>query len=156
RTDAKPQTILNLRMFGDRLLAFFGADRDVATIKRSDADAWAIYLKAKYAPATVGRTIKGARQLFKAACRADILNRNPFEDLKAGAPPDKDRQYFVSQEATQRVLDACPDHEWRLIVALSRYGGLRCPSEHAALEWTDVDWERDRFRVTSPKTEHHE
>ena len=41
-------------------------------------------------------------------------------------------------------------------MALSRYGGLRCPSEHLALTWADPDWERDRLRVTSPKTEHHE
>jgi len=39
---------------------------------------------------------------------------------------------------------------------LSRYGGLRCPTEHLALTWPDVDWERDRFLVTAPKTEHHE
>ena len=55
-----------------------------------------------------------------------------------------------------QVLEACPDAEWRLLFALSRFGGLRCPSEHLALTWSDVDWERDRFRVTSPKTEHHE
>jgi hypothetical protein len=54
------------------------------------------------------------------------------------------------------VLAACPDLEWRLIVALSRYGGLRCPSEHQALTWPDIDWERSRFLVTAPKTEHHD
>jgi integrase len=43
-----------------------------------------------------------------------------------------------------------------LIFALSRYGGLRCPSEHLALTWGDVNWDRDRFTVRSPKTEHHE
>jgi len=43
-----------------------------------------------------------------------------------------------------------------LLFALSRFGGLRCPSEHLALTWNDVDWERNRFRVTSPKTAHHE
>jgi integrase len=156
RTDAKRRTRLNLKMFADRLIAFFGVHRELTTIKRSDADAWLISLKETYAPATVGRTVKGARQLFKAACRAELITRNPFEDVKAAAPPDKDRQCFVSREDTQRVLDACPDHQWRLIVALSRYGGLRCPSEHLALTWPDVDWERGRFRVTSPKTEHHE
>jgi hypothetical protein len=46
--------------------------------------------------------------------------------------------------------------EWKLLFALSRYGGLRCPSEHLALTWADIDWERDRIRVRSPKTEHHE
>jgi integrase len=54
----------------------------------------------------------------------------------------------------EKVIEACPDHEWRLLFALSRYGGLRCPSEHLRLRWADVDWERDRFRVTSPKKEH--
>ncbi len=35
-------------------------------------------------------------------------------------------------------------------------GGLRCPSEHLALKWADVDWQRKRIRISSPKTEHHE
>jgi hypothetical protein len=51
---------------------------------------------------------------------------------------------------------ACPDHEWRLLLALARYGGLRTPSEPLALEWTDVNWERQRFRVIAPKTEHQD
>ena len=50
---------------------------------------------------------------------------------------------------------ACPNTDWRTIVALCRYGGLRCPSEVLALKWADVDWEHGRFRVHSPKTEHH-
>jgi integrase len=152
RTDTKSNTRSNLRMFGDRLIAFFGADKGMAEIKRSDADDWLVYLKREYAPATVGRTVKGARQFFRAACRAEVVTRNPFEDIKAGSPTDKDRQHFVTQEETARVLEACPDAQWRLIVALSRYGGLRCPSEHLALTWPDVDWERERFRLDSPKT----
>ena len=38
---------------------------------------------------------------------------------------------------------------------MSRYGGLRCPSEHQALKWGDINWEQGKFWVTSPKTEHH-
>jgi integrase len=65
---------------------------------------------------------------------------------------------FGSRADAQKVLDACPDAQWRLIFALSRFGGLRCPSEHLQLRWSDVDWDRDRGRMTvrSPKTEHHE
>ena len=33
--------------------------------------------------------------------------------------------------------------------------GLRCPSEVLLLRWTDINWEKGRFYVTSPKTEHH-
>ena len=42
-----------------------------------------------------------------------------------------------------------------MIVALSRYGGLRCPSEVLSLRWQDIDWEHGRITVSSPKTEHH-
>jgi integrase len=156
RTDAKPRTRMNLKMFGDRLAAFFGADKDLTEVKRSDADEWVRALKQKYKPGTIGRTIKGARQIFKAAVRAELIRSNPFEDVKAGSHPDKDRQQFITLEETQRVIEACPDSEWQLIVALSRYGGLRCPSEHLALTWPDVDWARARFLVHASKTEHHE
>jgi integrase len=46
---------------------------------------------------------------------------------------------FVTREEAHAVMDACPDAEWRLLFALSRFGGLRCPSEHIALRWADVD-----------------
>ena len=66
-----------------------------------------------------------------------------------------ERMHFVSRDVAENVLEACPDAEWRLLFALSRYGGLRCPSEHLALRWADVDWERNRIMVHSSKTEHH-
>src|SRR5262249_842192 len=50
----------------------------------------------------------------------------------------------------------CPDAEWRLIVALSRYAGLRCPSEHLALKLQDIDLAAGRMTVTSAKLEKYE
>ncbi len=47
------------------------------------------------------------------------------------------------------------DHEWRLIFGLSRFGGLRCPSEHLALRWQHVDFANNRLIVPQPKVEHH-
>lgn len=47
---------------------------------------------------------------------------------------------------------ACPDAQWRLILALCRYGGLRCPSEVLTLRWGDIDRDQKRFTVASPKT----
>ena len=49
-----------------------------------------------------------------------------------------------------------PDAQWKLLFALSRYGGLRCPSEHLRLKWADVDWEKNRILVHSPKTERND
>jgi integrase len=68
---------------------------------------------------------------------------------------DAARQFFVTRDMIDKVIEKCPDAEWRLIVSLSRFGGLRCPSEHLALKWADVNWD-GRILVRSPKTEHHE
>lgn len=40
----------------------------------------------------------------------------------------------------------------RLLLALSRWAGLRTPSEQRVLTWADIDWENSRFNVNSPKT----
>ena len=50
------------------------------------------------------------------------------------------------------VLAACPDNEWRLIFSLSRFGGLRCPSETQELRWQDIDWARGRILIRGGKT----
>ncbi len=43
-----------------------------------------------------------------------------------------------------------------MIFALSRYGGLRIPSELYGLTWDNILWDKGRFIVPSPKTEHIE
>ena len=65
-----------------------------------------------------------------------------------------ERERFVTREETAKLLGACRNIDWRAIVALCRFGGLRCPSEVLTLKWADVDWENGRFRIHSPKTEH--
>ncbi len=95
-----------------------------------------------------------AKQFFRAAVRRGLISSNPFEDLKASVKGNAKRLYFITREEAEKVLEACPDSQWRMIFALCRYGGLRCPSEVLSLTWQDIDWERSRFRVHSPKTEH--
>ena len=85
-----------------------------------------------------------------------LIDRDPFDGMAASVGSNEKRQHYVDLATTQKILDACPDVRWRLIVALCRFAGLRCPSEVTALKWTDILWDQDRFRVTSCKTEHHE
>lgn len=156
RTDAKPQTIANLRKARNHVVAFFGAEKSLDAVTRGDADRWAIWLRNRCAQATAGRTIGSAKQFFTMARRDRLVSENPFEHLRGGQQTNPKRKRYVSRDEIGRVLDACPNAEWRLIVALCRYGGLRCPSEILGLQITDVNWERNRFLVRSPKTEHHE
>lgn len=106
---------------------------------------------------TIRRRCGRARQLFAAAVRHRLIARNPFADLKGvSVLANKSRDYFVTRDEADAVLKACPDKQWELLFALSRYGGLRCPSEHLGLRWSDIDWTASRIVVRSPKTEHHE
>src|SRR5262245_58172678 len=84
RTDAKESTVTAMRTGAERLVAFFGADRELHAITPGDADDWARWLlEQEYAAATVGRSVKWARQFFRAAVRKKLIGENPFADVKA-------------------------------------------------------------------------
>lgn len=137
--------------------AFLALGRTLASIKAGDAEDFRQHLLGQgKAENTVRRSIGRARQFFNDAKKRDLIRANPFEGMAAAVRPNAERFHFVSREDADKVLDACPDAQWRLIFALARFGGLRCPSEVLALTWNDVNWERNRIRIPSPKTEHHE
>jgi integrase len=156
RTDVKPNTRKNFLATRTRLVEFFGAEKNLRDVSPGDADAWLLALRPRYADASIALFLKRARQFFRNAVRQRLLRDNPFGDLKIPSESNKEREYFLKRPDAHKLLDACPDTEWRLLVALSRYGGLRCPSEHLALQWQDVHWQRGRMRVPSSKTEHFE
>jgi integrase len=156
RVDLKPATkIVRGQVIRD-LKAFFGELREVGTISPGDADDFKQWLIGRgLAATTIHKRLQSARSFFHAMRRRNLIGENPFDGVKAAATGIKDRQRFVTREEIARVLKACPDYHWRTIVALSRFGGLRCPSEVLSLRWQDVDWQGDRIVVQSPKTEHH-
>ena len=158
RSDVKPATRITFDNVRRNLIGHFGETRLLRDITEGDAEDFRLYLIGEeLADNTVRRRLGIARQLFRRAVKSRLIASNPFADMKGiHVRENRARMYFVSREEAQAVLDACPDAEWRLLFALSRYGGLRCPSEHLLLRWTDVDWERNRLTVHSPKTEHHE
>ena len=156
RTDVKSGTLTNLLQTQLQLLQFFGADKRLCDITAGDADEFRRSMLTRLGDNTVRRHCGRAKQFFRAAVRKRLIRENPFGDMTGcGVRANKARQSFISREAARQVMDACPDAQWRLLFALSRYGGLRCPSEHLGLRWGDIDWERGRMRVRSPKTEHH-
>jgi integrase len=158
RPDLKPHTVLNIKQVRRWLVDCLGETRDLRTIGTAEAEEWRTFMvKGGLGENTIRRHTGRARQLFKAAGRRGLIHgTNPFEGMAATVRGDKARAFFVSRESAQKIIDACPDAQWRLIFTLSRFGGLRCPSETLALKWSDVDLEKGLIRVPSPKTEHIE
>ncbi len=156
RTDVSPNTSRIWRQTARNLTEFFGADRPLSQITRGDATDWRLSLVTRgLADASVRKHCGFAKHFFAQAVDHELISTNPFGKLVSSPVGNESRQYFVSLDETSKILDAAPDAEWRLIIALSRYGGLRCPSEHLGLTWDDVDWEHNRLHISSPKTARH-
>ncbi len=163
RTDTKPGTRRKYASTRRLLLDHFGEEMKLHRITPGHADEWRRWIAAgggakdnePRAENTVRKHIAVAKVFFVGAVRKRIITENPFADQKATILANPDRFEFISHEVIEKVIAACPDEQWKLVVALSRYGGLRCPSEHLAMTWNDVDWEHNRMTVHSPKTEHH-
>jgi integrase len=103
----------------------------------------------------VGRKVSA---LYLSAFRLDLyrinqlLSSNLFRKVGGGSQVNEERRFYVSREAIERVMDKAPNDEWKLLIALGRYGGLRIPSEEVGLKISDVDLERSRITIASPKT----
>jgi integrase len=168
----KPATVANYAQTLDSLRDFYGPDRPLSMITRKSADEWKKAIttapqgegrrkkkrlspNGKLAPATVSKRVKVAKQLFAKGVSWGWLDVSPFEDLTAGSQANPSRAFYVDEKTTESVLVACPGSEWRALVGLCRYAGLRCPSEVGELTWADIDWNSGRLTVRSPKTEHY-
>ena len=156
RTDLKVRTRWKLQTTRQRLIDFFGPATALRDISPGHADEFRLYLvKDGLGENSVRKHVGIAKQFFRAALRKRLIVENPFAGLKASVLPNRERFYFVSREEVRKVLDACPDPQWRLLVALARFGGLRIPSEALSLKWADVNWAENKILVRSVKTEHH-
>ncbi|HEX5104213.1 MAG TPA: tyrosine-type recombinase/integrase [Pirellulaceae bacterium] len=156
RIDVKPATIEVWGQIVRNLKGHFGEGRDPATITEADADDFKLYLIGeKLSPTTVSKRLQFARMFFKSMLKRKLIVVNPFAEVSARAVMRTDRQRYVTPEETKLIMDVC-NPEWKVIVALARYGGLRTPSEPLSLRWQDINWDTLRIVVTSPKTEHHE
>jgi len=128
RIDIKASTAIVLRQSAGNLIDFLGADKNLRELTEDDAEQWRRYLiQQGLSDATVRKRCGNAKQFFRAAMKRKLVSSNPFVELESSAKANKKREYFVSRKDAQKVLDACPDAEWRLLFALCRFGGVRGP-----------------------------
>ncbi len=143
------------------LLAYFG-DRGIYQVTPGDADEFAKWLPKQgrrpkpgpLAAATVKGRIDQAKLFFSVAVKKRWLSENPFADVKVRASAPNDRMAYVERDVVDKVMNAS-DPEFRLILALARYLGLRTPSETWPLRWEWVNWEEGIIRVKDSKRQRH-
>ncbi len=156
RTDVKASTQITYQNVRRNLVEFFGADIALRDVAPGQAERFRLFLAKSLADNTVRRRCGIARQFFTVAKRRRLIDENPFDDMPVAVRSNRERVFFVTRGMATKVLEACPDAEWRVIFALCRFAGLRCTSEVLGLRWEDIDWAQSRMTIRSPKTEHHE
>jgi len=156
RNDVKPASKEVWRQGERSLVEHFGADRPVGEITVAEAlDYKQWLLGGKLRPYTVRKRLQAAKMFFNDMVTRRLIDCSPFADVHVAAVVDESRNVYVPRSHCDKIIGECPDPEWRAIIALSRYGGLRCPTEVLSLKLSDIEWKRQRIRVRSPKTEHH-
>jgi len=155
RSDAGDSTKITWRHVIRNLIGFFGVDKPLRHINEGHAEQWRLYLVEQgLADNTVRKRSEIAKMFFKSAMKQKLIDSNPFVDLVGSVRANPDKFHFITGDDAEKLIDACPDAQWRLLLALSRFGGLRCPSEHLALTWDCIDWEHNRITVNVPKLKH--
>lgn len=158
RTDwKKPE---NYRQAVDHLEAYLGKDAPLGSLVKGDVERWQRWMiddkkGPKLSPNTAGQNVKRCRQMMRQAVDDNLIESNPFVGVKIDLRSDTIKNRIISANQATAIMKACPDQEWRVIFGLCRFAGLRCPSEVLRLRWSDIHWDRGRFKVTAPKTKRY-
>lgn len=154
RTDLSARTVSHFKQVRRWLVAYFGERRPLESITASEAERWKRWLMSEkgLAQATTSKHIKRAKQIFNDAINDRLLTSSPFASVKGMSEANSERLFFVDRALSEKILSACPDIAWRCVFALCRFCGMRCPSEVLGLKWSDIDWEKNRIRISEHKT----
>lgn len=145
----------NLWQAGNYLTEFFSEDCRLDAISSGDADRWRVWIQERLSENTVRRHCGRAKQFFRAAVRQKLLKENPFADMRdcRVRASDPNRQFFLSESDSLKILNECPTLQFKLIFALARWQALRTPSEPVRLRWSDIDFENRTMIIQQPKME---
>ena len=158
KSDCEKSTIRKITASLNQLCDYCREHETIESVNDLDAPMafrFQLHRQSTKAEATVAKDVKIAKTAFSYGVKAGKIKANPFKNLKAGSDVNLDGAYIVPISDHEKLIDACPNSDWRTILALARLGGLRCPSELSNLKWTDVNWGAGTVRLTSPKTKRY-
>ena len=158
--EVKDRTVVRYRNQTAFMRQFFGENGKVDGLSVEDGKRFHKWLRRQkkpngdpYSDNYIHKIVKTSRQVFDFGLASKLLSENPLKGVKAPESINDERDAEITPEMTKAILNAA-NPKYRLIIALARYAGLRCPSELAGLKWSHFLWDQNRFIVHSPKTEH--
>ena len=137
------------------LLSWLGTARSakpLESITAQDARKWQESLQdAGRAGKTVLAYTKDAGGLYRAAIREGLVSFNPFATLEVIDTSDSiERKPFTLEEVAS-LVDAAPCDEWRGLVLVAAFTGLRL-GDASKLSWASVDLTEKEITLIPAKT----
>jgi len=161
----KQSTVTTWKQARRLALEHFDAETPISSITVGHAVEFRAYLKTrdhsrikrarKLSESTIRRRCGCLSQIFEHAVSLELIAKNPFASKRVpkSLPKPKQKHHILHDHALS-IMEELPHAQWRLLFALTRWGGLRVPSEPRLLRWSDIDWALGRMIVHSPKTAH--
>jgi integrase len=103
----------------------------------------------RLAPATMNVKLYGVKTFYKALRWATGIEARPFDDVSPIPDPTDpaEKRLPYKPKEVETLLEVCgEDARLKAIVLLGCHGGLRI-HEVAKLEWKDIQWQRQTFRI---------
>ena len=137
------------------LLTFFKGDKPLRDITEGNAEDFRNHMiRERYAEATIRKICSISGKMMRYARKHRLIDANPFEAVPTNSVATEHLAY-IEPENAKLVLDEMLGTQYKLLFAMSRWGGLRVGSEVRQMVWSDIDWAKMRMMVHAPKTEHH-
>lgn len=145
KVELDPKTVLIHRRTARLLQQFFGDDRKIGSITRSQASDWRRGLLDQMGESTACKHVRVAKVIFNLAVDEGVLAENVFSRLKGTAPATAvwDRRLVV-REDFDRVLAVAAEAEPLLMLAY--FTGMRT-QEIIHLRWENIEWMRNLLVV---------
>lgn len=158
----EPSTLSKIVDDTNSFLKFADAKLNIEEFRNADADKfqlWALHNGGRYgkglAEATVSRQCRRMSQMFQTAVDKQWLQDNPFESVRHYCERNEELDRYVALPMLQGIMDHGTDPQLNLMLALSRFAGLRGISEFQALRWEWVDWPTSTIKVFAKKTQRY-
>jgi integrase len=101
------------------------------------------------APSTCGKIAKDWRAFFAWCVDSKWISENPARHLSTAIAVRA--KTFIPADTIQRVVDACECPAMAVVIALSRWGGIRVSSEIRSLIWESIDRTAKRIQIIDTK-----
>lgn len=99
------------------------------------------------APGTVRKGLAYIRSALNAAVLRGYMKHNPYDARLEQRGVEKEANPILLEDF-RKILEICPDNQWRALCTIGFYTGLR-EMEIATLEWSDIDLDNKIILIRS-------